>query len=52
MTDQAFAPAGQVTRAQFAALLVRGLGLSTESVTNAFNLDNWEFLRNKSTRRI
>ncbi|WP_339315103.1 discoidin domain-containing protein [Paenibacillus sp. FSL R10-2734] len=36
MTDQAFAPAGQVTRAQFAALLVRGLGLSTESVTNMF----------------
>lgn len=36
MTDRTFAPAGQVTRAQFAALLVRGLGLSTESVTNMF----------------
>ncbi|KTD86804.1 hypothetical protein UQ64_15335 [Paenibacillus etheri] len=36
MTDQAFAPAGQVTRAQFAALLVRGLGLTTESLSNVF----------------
>ncbi|WP_339315101.1 Ig-like domain-containing protein [Paenibacillus sp. FSL R10-2734] len=36
MTDRTFAPAGQVTRAQFAALLVRGLGLTTESLSNAF----------------
>lgn len=36
MTDQTFTPAGQVTRAQFAALLVRGLGLTTESVKNMF----------------
>lgn len=36
MSDRTFAPAGQVTRAQFAALLVRGLGLSTESLTNMF----------------
>ncbi|OME66892.1 hypothetical protein BSK65_20530 [Paenibacillus odorifer] len=36
MSDRTFAPAGQVTRAQFAALLVRGLGLSTESLTNVF----------------
>jgi len=36
MTDQTFAPASQVTRAQFAALLVRALGLSTESLSNVF----------------
>ncbi|HBS47509.1 MAG TPA: hypothetical protein DEA91_29135 [Paenibacillus sp.] len=36
MTDRTFAPASQVSRAQFAALLVRGLGLSTESLSNVF----------------
>ncbi|MEK4350733.1 discoidin domain-containing protein [Paenibacillus sp. FSL R5-0475] len=36
MTERTFAPASQVTRAQFAALLVRGLGLSTDSLTNVF----------------
>ncbi|MEK3747547.1 discoidin domain-containing protein [Paenibacillus sp. FSL E2-8871] len=36
MTDRTFAPAGQVTRAQFAALLVRGIGLTTESLSNVF----------------
>ncbi|MEK5397065.1 discoidin domain-containing protein [Paenibacillus sp. FSL K6-2859] len=36
MSDRTFAPAGKVTRAQFAALLVRGLGLSTESLSNVF----------------
>ncbi|WHY22128.1 discoidin domain-containing protein [Paenibacillus sp. G2S3] len=36
MTDRTFAPASQVTRAQFTALLVRALGLSTESLLNVF----------------
>jgi uncharacterized repeat protein (TIGR02543 family) len=36
MTERTFAPASQVTRAQFVALLVRGLGLSTESLSNGF----------------
>ncbi|WP_339315102.1 discoidin domain-containing protein [Paenibacillus sp. FSL R10-2734] len=36
MTERTFAPASHVSRAQFAALLVRGLGLTTESLSNAF----------------
>ncbi|OME87774.1 hypothetical protein BK120_00090 [Paenibacillus sp. FSL A5-0031] len=35
-TDRTFTPNNKVTRAQFAALIVRGLGLSTENVTNVF----------------
>lgn len=35
-TDLTYTPEMQVTRAQFAALLVRGLGLPTDKVTNVF----------------
>ncbi|MEK4295513.1 glycosyl hydrolase family 95 catalytic domain-containing protein [Paenibacillus sp. FSL R5-0914] len=36
MTDRTFNPSSQVSRAQFTVLLVRGLGLTTDSLSNVF----------------